>query len=316
MKLIKTNKPQVSEIKEIPGLLACRTEYEVKTAKGRLDYSGPKFAPEMWHQVMSFFRWTHKEMQSESHVRLYVNHQLGCWGAWAFPQVARTGMSARELTVPETPDKARERFASWNSEPSDDWLYFGTAHHHCSASAFQSSTDEQNEWNQDGLHVTVGKMDMDQHDLHARLYLGDNCFEPDLSLFWPIDPDLAARVPPGMHNELARFQMCGKVTVDFPDAWRANLMDVQTERPSWMPDQEWGLERSELGMPLVVRVDEAMEEIHHRCAAQSVDEEQWVAELNALSANNVAQIIIEACLKYNVTPDEILAEMSQFTFDC
>jgi O-methyltransferase involved in polyketide biosynthesis len=67
-------------------------------------------------------------------------------------------------------------------------------------------------------------------------------------------------------------------------------------------------------MPLVVRVDEAMEEIHHRCAAQSVDEEQWVAELNALSANNVTQIIIEACLKYNVTPDEILAEMSQFTF--
>ena len=314
MRLIKTNKPQVSEIKEIPGLLACRTEYEVKTAKGRLDYSGPKFAPEMWHQVMSFFRWTHKEMQSESQVRLYVNHKLGRWGAWAFPQVARTGMSARELPVPETPEKAQGRFASWNSGPSDDWLYFGTAHHHCSTSAFQSSTDEQNEWNQDGLHITVGRMDADQHDLHARLYLGGNCFEPDLSLFWPVDPDLAARVPPGMHNELARFQMCGKVTVDFPDAWRANLMDVQTERPSWMPDQELGLERSELGMPLVVRVDEAMEEIHHRCAAQSVDEEQWVAELNALSANNVAQIIIEACLKYNVTPDEILAGMSQFTF--
>jgi hypothetical protein len=194
MKLIKTNKPQVSEIKDIPGLITYRIEYEVKTAKGRLDYSGPKFAPEMWHQVMSFFRWTHKEMQSESQVRLYVNHRLGRWGAWAFSQVARTGMSARELPVPETPDKARERFASWNSEPSDDWLYFGTAHHHCSMSAFQSSTDEQNEWNQDGLHVTAGRMDVDQHDLHARLYLGGNCFEPDLSLFWPVDPDLAARV--------------------------------------------------------------------------------------------------------------------------
>lgn len=65
MKLIKINKPQVSESKEVPGLLNCRIEYEVKTAKGRLDYAGPKFAPEMWHQVMSFFRWTHKEMQSE-----------------------------------------------------------------------------------------------------------------------------------------------------------------------------------------------------------------------------------------------------------
>ena len=34
MKLIKTNKPQVSETKEVPGLVACRIEYEVKTAQG------------------------------------------------------------------------------------------------------------------------------------------------------------------------------------------------------------------------------------------------------------------------------------------
>jgi hypothetical protein len=315
MKLIKTNKPQVSETKNVPGLLNCRIEYEVKGAKGRLEYAGPKFTPEMWHQVMSFFRWTNKEMRSESQVRLYVNHRLGRWGAWAFPQVARTGMSTRELPTPETPEKAKERFVSWHSEPSDDWLYFGTVHHHCSTSAFQSSTDEQNEWNQDGLHITVGKMDADQHDLHARFYLGGNCFDPDLSRFWPVDTDLADRVPAGMHNELARFQMCGKVTVDFPDAWRANLVDVQTERPSWVPDQEPGLERSEPGMSFCFRLEDALEEIHHRCAAQSVDEEQWVAELNALSANNITQIIIEACLKYNVTPDELLGEMSQFTFD-
>jgi len=36
MKLIKMNKPEVSESREVPGLLACRIEYEVKTAKGRL----------------------------------------------------------------------------------------------------------------------------------------------------------------------------------------------------------------------------------------------------------------------------------------
>ncbi len=107
MKLIKMNKPQVSEAKEVPGLLNCRIEYEIKTAKGRLEYAGPKFTPELWHQVLSFFRWTHKEMKSESQVRLYVNHQLGRWGAWAFPQEARTGMSARELSAPETPEQAR-----------------------------------------------------------------------------------------------------------------------------------------------------------------------------------------------------------------
>ncbi|MBI3852718.1 MAG: hypothetical protein HY298_20890 [Verrucomicrobia bacterium] len=315
MKLIKINKPQVSETKEVPGLLNCRIEYEVKTAKGRLEYVGPKFAPEMWHQVLSFFRWTHKEMQSESQVRLYVNHKLGRWGAWAFPQVARTGMSARELPTPETPEQAQERFASWQSEPSDDWLYFGTVHHHCSASAFQSSTDEQNEWNQDGLHLTVGRMDAEQHDLHARLYVDGNCFEPDLSQFWPIDPGLAAMIPPGMLNELARFQMSAKVTVDFPDAWRTNMVDVQTERPSWDRNPQWGLDRSELGPLLYARVDEALEEIHRRCAADSVGEEEWLAELSTLAASEISQIIIEACVKHGVTPDELLVEMAQGPFD-
>lgn len=118
-----------------------------------------------------------------------------------------------------SPEQAGE-FASWQSEPSDDWLYFGTVHHHCSASAFQSSTDEQNEWNQDGLHITVGRMDQERHDLHARFYLGGNCFEPDLGCFWPLAADLAEQVPASLHAELARYQMCGKVTVDFPDAWR------------------------------------------------------------------------------------------------
>ena len=245
MKLIQLNQTQVT--KEVPGLLQCRIEYEVETAKGRLEYAGPKFAPEMWHQVMSFFRWTHKEMRSESQVRLYVNPRLGRWGAWAFPQEARTGMSARELTVVETPEQARARFASWQSEPSDDWLYFGTAHHHCAAGAFQSGTDEANERNQDGLHLTVGRMDADRHELHAWLYVGGSCFEPDLGAFWPVDSGLAAMVPSGMLHELARFQMGGRVTVDFPDAWRMNLVEVREERRERVPTPSWELEAEGAG---------------------------------------------------------------------
>ena len=314
MKLIKINKPEVSAGREVPGLLHCRIEYEVKTAKGQLDYAGPKIAPEQWHQVLSFFRWTHKEMQSESQIRLYVNPKLGRWGAWAFPQVARTGMSAREVPTPESPEKAKERFASWQSEPSDDWLYFGTVHHHCSASAFQSSTDEQNEWNQDGLHLTVGRLDDERHDLHARLYLDGNCFEPDLSCFWPIDSGLAAMIPPALHHELARFQMGARVTVDFPDAWRANIVEVERERLPTAAEPQWGLPRGELNVPFYARVDEALEEISRRCASHSIPEEQWVAELGQLAADDVGQIIIEACLKYGVSPDELCAEVAQGEF--
>ena len=315
MKLIKINQPQVSEIKEVPGLLQCRIEYEVKTAKGRLDYAGPKLTPELWHQVLSFFRWTHKEMNSESQVRLYVNHQLGRWGAWAFPQEARTGMTARELSVPETPEQARQRFASWESEPSDDWLYFGTVHHHCSASAFQSSTDEQNERNQDGLHLTVGRMDAEHHDVHARLYLSGNCFEPDLSRFWPVDAGLAAMVPPGMLHELARFQMGAKVTVDFPDAWRTNLVEVKPEPRRSAPDLRWELEQTDRASSQRFRLEEALEEIHQRCGANAITEQQWLAELGRLAADDVSHVILEACLHHGVMPDELLAELAQGSFD-
>jgi hypothetical protein len=315
MKLIKINKSQVGETKEVPGLLNYRIEYEIKTAKGRLEYSGPKFTSEMWHQALTFFRFTHKEMQSESQVRLYVNHKLGRWGAWAFPQVARTGMSAREVPTPETPEKARERFTSWQSEPSDDWLYFGTVHHHCSASAFQSSTDEQNEWNQDGLHLTVGRMDAEQHDVHARLYLDGNCYEPDLSLFWPIDPGIGALLPPTLHHEIARHQMGEKVTVDFPDSWRANIVDVVSERlPALSRSTTPGWGESEWGMPRGMRVDEALEEIQRRCDAAAIEQDQWLSELSALAADDVTQIIIATCIKYEVAPDELLAEMSQAEF--
>jgi hypothetical protein len=310
MKLIKINKPQVNESKEVSGLISCRMEYEVKTARGRMEYSGPRFAPEMWHQVMSFFRWTHKEMDSESQVRLYVNQRLGRWGAWAFPQEARTGMSARELAEPETPAQARERFASWDSQPSDDWLYFGTAHHHCAASAFQSSTDEQNEWNQDGLHLTVGAMEADRHELHARFYLDGNCFEPDLSRFWPGDPDLAARVPPGMLDELARYQMGEKITVDFPDAWRKNI--VEAEKPTLFSRHNWGMEETELEQPWYTRPEDALEEIGRHCAVGSVPEDQWLAELKALATSDTAQVIIAACLKHSVTPDELLESVREF----
>jgi hypothetical protein len=314
MKLIKLNQPQVSETKTVPGLLNCRIDYEVKTAKGRLDYSGPKLTPELWHQVLSFFRWTHQEMHSESQVRLYVNHRLGRWGAWAFPQEARTGMNARELAVPETPGQAQGRFASWQSEPSDDWLYFGTVHHHCSASAFQSATDEQNEWNQDGLHLTVGRLDAEPHDVHARFYLDGHAYEPDLSRFWPVDPALVALVPPEVLPEVARFQMGAKVTVDFPEAWRANLVEVRAERRERRDvghtPTRWQLELPEVEQPHRFRLEDALEDIHRRSGHNGIPEAQWLAELGRLAADDVCHLLVTACLEHGVQPDELLAELA------
>lgn len=313
MKLTKLANAELSQTKDVAGLLSCRIDYEIKSGKGKLHYTGPKFTPEMWHQVMSFFRWTNKEMDSESQVRLYVNTKLGRWGAWAFPQEAKTGMNAREIVTPETTEQAVARFASWDSEPSADWLYFCTVHHHCSASAFQSGTDEENERNQDGLHITVGHMDADRHDLHARFYLAGNCFEPDLSLFWPVEPELAEKVPTTMLDEVARFQMCEKVVVDFPDAWRKNVIETKREVRSLSTGSysgEW--ESRQLDLPEYLRAEHALREISARCAASLLIEEDMLAALHSLTDDPAANLIIEACVKHQVTPDDILGEMQQY----
>ena len=306
MKLTKLAHGELSQEKQVAGLLSCRIDYEIKSGKGRLDYTGPKFTPEMWHQVLSFFRWTYKEMDSESQVRLYVNLKLGRWGAWAFPQEAGTGMNAREIPTQETPEQAVARFASWGAKPSGDWRYFCTVHHHCSASAFQSGTDEENERNQDGLHLTVGRIDADRHDLHARFYLAGNCFEPDLSLFWPVEPELAEQVPAALLDDVARFQMCAKVVVDFPDAWRNNVIEQKPKARSLAIGGyagEW--DQRKLDLPRWLRAEQALHEISRRCEA----EEDIVAALQALASDPALNLILEACLKHQVTPEELLTEI-------
>ena len=304
MKLTKLANGELSQEKNVAGLLSCRIDYEIKSGKGMLDYTGPKFSVQMWHQVLSFFRWTHKEMHSESQVRLYVNLKVGRWGAWAFPQEARTGMSAREIATPETPEQAVERFASWDSEPSADWLYFCTVHHHCSASAFQSGTDEENERNQDGLHVTVGRMDAERHDLHARFYLNGNCFAPDLSRFWPVDPALSEQLPSAVLDEVARFQMGEKVVVDFPDAWRKNVKeDLAVSHRSVghyagsleLSADEWPGSR-ELDLPVWLRIERAVRDVSQKCADSGFTEDDFVALLHELAENPVANLVVEGCL--------------------
>ena len=56
---------------------------------------------------------------------------------------------------------------------------FGTVHHHCSTSAFQSGTDEADETNREGFHFTIGNLDKEDIDIHFRWCLDNQCHELD-----------------------------------------------------------------------------------------------------------------------------------------
>ena len=56
----------------------------------------------------------------------------------------------------------------------------------------------------------------------------------------------------------------------------------------------------------------ALREITSRCVASSLMEEDCLAALQTLNDDPVVSFIIEACLKHQVTTDEILSEVQQY----
>ncbi len=229
---IKTAAAKITQFKEADGLFSCAFTHTIKETSADMAYTGPKFSVSMWEQILSFFAWTYEECKSESQVRLYVNARLNEWRAWAMPQEHGTGMTARELDTPATATQ-RAQFRD-----SEGWVYLGTVHHHCASTAFQSSTDKNNETTQDGIHITVGLIDKAIKDIHVRFYQNGCEFEVDLSKFWELSEDelAGAQLMANKYNvkislhDLALGQMkSANDDVEFPEQWKRNL--IRVERP-------------------------------------------------------------------------------------
>lgn len=318
MKLVKTKVNLLTRSKNYDGLLEAKFEHKVASTEGTIVYHGPKIPPAEWHKMLSFFRWTYSTTKSESQVRLYVNTLQGTWSAWAYPQEARTGMSAKEL---DTPDAKTQRA---QFPDSSGWVYFGTVHHHCSASAFQSGTDQSNEEGQDGLHITIGGIDRDKHDLHCRFYLAGDEFSPDMSLFWDIGDEARRLLPPDLHDRIARWQMGAKVETPFPDQWKENLIEVkslgvrtwETNGPSsstgYWKDGSYFSSQSTI-RPAWQRARDAIEQIEREMNIFRVETEEMEATLTTLKEDQACGIILDALHEYSLTIDQLIDEWDDET---
>lgn len=226
---------EVVQVTSVAGLFECKLTHEVKSTKARFDWKGPVISREEWAKILAFFYWTYDTTKSESQVRLFVHPTLG-WKAWAFPQEAGTGMTTREIDTPET----KARYDAGRALFNDEWTLYGTVHHHCSASAFQSGTDESNEKSQEGLHITVGNIDKKTHSIHARFYYKGCKFEPSLNEFWDVGIETRSKAEEflGMFGvgvdfgKVAERQMAAVVDPDtpFPAEWRENFIEKK-----WTP---------------------------------------------------------------------------------
>jgi hypothetical protein len=208
--------------------MSCIFEHEVSKTTANYEWTGPKISREVWNEILSFFKWTYDETKSESQVRLFVNHVTKEWKAWAFPQSLSTGMTTREIDNDETKEQ-RKQFSD-----ADGWFYYGTVHHHCSSAAFQSGTDSANEEDQDGIHITVGKINSEQYDIDARVYQsGYKLVDFNLLDFWDtgdvyegISAHVKGMLPKDYVSRMALLQMGTPAPKDyaFPEVWKTNLI--------------------------------------------------------------------------------------------
>ncbi len=218
------------DFKEEAGIFSCLLEHEIKATKATFSWKGPRISQEQWNEMLAFFRWTYDEHKSEAQVRLFVHPALG-WKIWAFPQKGGTSMTTNEV---DNEDSKLQRAAI-----PEGYIPFGTVHHHCGIGAFQSGTDQMDENTVDGLHITIGKLGDAQYDIHCRLYLKKNKFEPNMASFWEVGEEaqqMAEWVASlnfnvnDILNREARMQMCIPAPADttWPEIWRTNYILPQT----------------------------------------------------------------------------------------
>lgn len=198
------------------------------------DWKAAPFPLELWLQVVAFFK---SSPTDEVQVRLYYNAETRTWAAHAHPQNGM-GMTTREL--PDHPDSGTRPDVT---DPR--FVLVGTIHSHCNADAFQSSTDETNEVTQDGLHITIGKINGPRLSLHARCYFQEWRFDISWEEIFGRSPEVLPELPEAFatpevkaamlaaanKRHLEQFYVPANST--FPTTWANNVIRIERTVTVW-----------------------------------------------------------------------------------
>jgi len=190
--------------------------------KAVLSWKGSLIPWKLYCEIVAFFRWTYEDSKSESQCRLAYNEKTREWKAIVLPQKKGTGMTTSEIE--NHPDKAKMVQDMYKA----GFEFAGTFHHHCSAAAFQSGTDTNNEITQTGLHVTVGKIDEPVVDLHSRLVFRGVQYEADLADWIGLPEHLAKVVPlfPAViRNGINKYYTTHPEKSAFPETWKSSMVE-------------------------------------------------------------------------------------------
>jgi hypothetical protein len=188
------------------GLIADALNIPILPSVGLASVNIPKIPYEQWKQTVGFHRWGQKTFGKETHISHFITRD-GNLITFPFHQEVE-GMTIKiDLTTPENQALLEEME---REHGIDVGAFHGTTHHHCTTSAYQSSTDKGDEENQQGMHFTLGNMNLPQMTIHCRI---SAIFNGDPSLIVEGQP-----VPDGAK--------IAKSMVDMTGANLLNLFDI------------------------------------------------------------------------------------------
>jgi len=119
-----------------------------------------KIAMRQFAQILSLFREVYKKFHSEANIILHYNKKRKRYRI-DVPKQGVTGASVEYVNGEDT---------------YKDYIRIGTIHSHANMSAFHSGTDQHDEENWDGLHITLGKMNEDYFDISCSIMSGGQRF--------------------------------------------------------------------------------------------------------------------------------------------
>ena len=113
---------------------------ELPTIDEKIAISTEKIPSSIIQKTLAWFKRVYQDQTSEAIVFLFYHHTHG-WEVKP-PKQTAIGMSVDYEERPEM--------------DGDGWTIAGTIHSHCNSSAFHSGTDESDEKEFDGIHLTIG----------------------------------------------------------------------------------------------------------------------------------------------------------------
>jgi hypothetical protein len=130
--------------------------------------------------AMRYFSEIYDEHHSESSVMLMAHPEKMQWrvfvpvqidGAYAaVTYVVPSVATNKKHKDDDFADKVLSAYAEYDKLFKEGWKFFGTIHSHSSFTAFHSGTDDEDDEENDGLHITIGKVNQN-YDFAARLMI-------------------------------------------------------------------------------------------------------------------------------------------------